>query len=96
MEYFIYMTNDCNLKCEYCSVLLDCEKNNLPIKPTYSNDELIEFIKQTQMLTEDNEISIYFFGGEPSLEYEDIESLIDIAKEELSNFSLILDRKSVV
>ena len=26
MEYFVYMTNDCNLKCEYCSVLLDCEK----------------------------------------------------------------------
>ena len=67
MEYFVYMTNDCNLKCEYCSVLLDCEKNNLPIKPAYSNGELIEFIKQTQMLTGDNEISIYFFGGEPSL-----------------------------
>ena len=40
------------------------------------------------MLTGDDEISIYFFGGEPSLEYEDIEKLIDIAKEELSNFSL--------
>lgn len=52
MEYFIYMTNDCNLKCEYCSVLLDCKENNLPIKPTYSNDDLIAFIKQTQMLTE--------------------------------------------
>ena len=88
MEYFIYMTNDCNLKCEYCSVLLDCKENNLPIKPTYSNDDLIAFIKQTQMLTGDDEISIYFFGGEPSLEYEDIEKLIDIAKEELSNFSL--------
>ena len=88
MEYFVYMTNDCNLKCEYCSVLLDCEKNNLPIKPAYSNGELIEFIKQTQMLTGDNEISIYFFGGEPSLEYDDIERLIDIAKKELSSFSL--------
>ena len=32
------------------------------------------------MLTGDNEISIYFFGGEPSLEYDDIERLIDIAK----------------
>ena len=36
MEYFVYMTNDCNLMCEYCSVLLDCEKNKLPIKPTLS------------------------------------------------------------
>ena len=58
------------------------------IKPAYSNGELIEFIKQTQMLTGDNEISIYFFGGEPSLEYDDIERLIDIAKKELSSFSL--------
>ena len=40
------------------------------------------------MLTGDNEISIYFFGGEPSLEYDDIERLIDIAKKELSSFSL--------
>lgn len=62
MEYFIYMTNDCNLKCEYCSVLLDCKENNLPIKPTYSNDDLIAFIKQTQMLTGDDEISIYFLA----------------------------------
>ena len=62
MEYFIYLTNDCNLKCEYCSVLLDCKENNLPIKPTYSNDDLIAFIKQTQMLTGDDEISIYFLN----------------------------------
>ena len=61
MEYFIYMTNDCNLMCEYCSVLLDCEKNKLPIKPTYTFENLIEFIKRTQERTNDNEISIYFF-----------------------------------
>lgn len=88
MEYFIYMTNDCNLKCDYCSVLLDCEKNNLPIKPTYSYKELISFIKDTQTLTEDNEISLYFFGGEPTLEYGEIVNLINIAKKELSNFTL--------
>ena len=88
MEYFVYMTNDCNLKCKYCSVLLDCEKNSLPIKPTYRYEDLMTFIKNTQSLAEDNEISIYFFGGEPSLEYENMESLIDIAKKELSEFTL--------
>lgn len=88
MEYFVYMTNDCNLKCKYCSVLLDCEKNSLPIKPTYSYEELIAFIKDTQTLTKDDEISIYFFGGEPSLEYDDIEILISIAKNELSDYTL--------
>lgn len=88
MEYFVYMTNDCNLKCKYCSVLLDCEKNSLPIKPTYSYEALISFIKNTQITIEDDEISIYFFGGEPSLEYDDIEKFINIAKKELSDFTL--------
>lgn len=88
MEYFVYMTNDCNLKCKYCSVLLDCEKNSLPIKPTYNYEELMEFIRNMQVSTMDNEISIYFFGGEPSLEYDNIETFISIAKKELVNFNL--------
>ena len=88
MEYFIYMTNDCNLNCRYCSVLLDCEKNNLPIKPTYNYENLMNFIKDTQRKNDDKEVSIYFFGGEPSLEYDSIETLICIAKKELYNFNL--------
>lgn len=88
MEYFVYMTNDCNLKCKYCSVLLDCEKESLPIKPTYSYEDLITFIRNTQDSNIDNEISIYFFGGEPSLEYDNIETLINIAKKELESFNL--------
>lgn len=88
MEYFVYMTNDCNLMCEYCSVLLDCEENKLPIKPTYEFEELMAFIKATQTQIEDNEVSIYFFGGEPSLEYDDMAQLINIAKEHLTDYSL--------
>lgn len=76
MEYFIYMTNECNLHCEYCSVLLDCQKNNLPIKPVYTPESLSEFISTVQEQEKDNEINIYFFGGEPSLEYVDIERLM--------------------
>ena len=48
MEYFIYMTNDCNLHCQYCSVLLDCKKANLPITPTYSSVALASFIEKVQ------------------------------------------------
>lgn len=88
MEYFIYMTNDCNLNCKYCSVLLESEKNSFPINPVYSNDVLISFIKNIQIAIGDDEISIYFFGGEPSLEYDGIETLINIAKKELSDFTL--------
>lgn len=88
MEYFVYMTNDCNLHCKYCSVLLDCEKNDLPIKPIYTHKELLEFIKTVQRSTNESEVSIYFFGGEPSLEYNDIRNLIIIAKNELSDYDL--------
>lgn len=88
MEYFVYMTNDCNLHCQYCSVLLDCEKNNLPIKPTYSYTDLMEFIKATQQQINSREISIYFFGGEPTLEYDSIKQLISTAKLELCEYEL--------
>ena len=81
MEYFIYMTNDCNLHCQYCSVLLDCKKANLPITPKYTNEELALFIQRTQQRTGENEVNIYFFGGEPSLEYSMIIKLIDQMEE---------------
>lgn len=81
MEYFIYMTNDCNLHCQYCSVLLDCKKANLPITPKYTNEELALFIRRTQQRTGENEVNIYFFGGEPSLEYSMIIKLIDQMEE---------------
>lgn len=88
MEYFVYMTNDCNLNCKYCSVLLDCEKNNLPVKPNYTFGSLMNFIKKTQNDTQDENVSIYFFGGEPTLEYNDIIDLINTAKQELFKYNL--------
>ncbi|MDR0288291.1 MAG: 4Fe-4S cluster-binding domain-containing protein [Clostridiales bacterium] len=70
MEYFTYLTNDCNLHCQYCSVLVDCQKNKLPVRPTYALEDYLEFIEQMQYKANDSEISVYFFGGEPSLEYD--------------------------
>ena len=84
MEYFVYMTNDCNLHCQYCSVLLDCQKTGLPIKPTYSISTLASFIKQEQQENNDPEANIYFFGGEPSMEYPAISELISTLKQILS------------
>ena len=75
MEYFIYMTNDCNLHCQYCSVLLDCKKAGLPIKPAYSNVVLASFIEKVQKENLDSEVNIYFFGGEPTMEYSAIREL---------------------
>lgn len=83
MEYFIYMTNDCNLHCQYCSVLLDCQKVNLPIKPTYSNLTLSSFIENIQENNNDSEVNVYFFGGEPTMEYPAIRELIQDLKRTL-------------
>lgn len=76
MEYFVYMTNDCNLHCQYCSVLLDCQKAGLPIKPSYSSVSLAEFIQKVQLETGDADVNVYFFGGEPTLEYTAIKELV--------------------
>lgn len=83
MEYFVYITNDCNLHCQYCSVLLDCQKNNLPIKPIYSKAALSKFIIDVQETNKDSEVNIYFFGGEPSMEYPAVGELIRHLKEML-------------
>lgn len=83
MEYFIYMTNDCNLHCEYCSVLLDCQKAQLPIKPSYSYQELTTFIAQVQKENADSDVNVYFFGGEPTMEYPSITQLVKQLKHNL-------------
>ena len=74
--------------CEYCSVLVDCEKNSLPMTPNYNNGELTDFIRNVQTQEYDKEIIVYFFGGEPSLEYNRIENLITDMKQALSDFKL--------
>ena len=79
MEYFTYLTNDCNLHCQYCSVLIDCRKNNLPIRPIYAFEDYLTFIEKTQNATNDDEINIYFFGGEPSLEYDLALQFVELA-----------------
>lgn len=76
MEYFVYITNACNLHCEYCSVLIDCKKNNIPMEPTYTIDHLKQFIFRNQKQYSDDEAVIYFFGGEPSLRYSYIEQVM--------------------
>ncbi len=77
MEYNVYMTNDCNLNCAYCSVLLDCEKNGIPIHPTYEVEKLAAYIDKTQQKYNDNEVVIFFFGGEPSMEYDRIRKYME-------------------
>lgn len=70
MEYFIFITNQCNLNCEYCSVAID--KNDRPKTPTYSPEELHHFINAEEIKYNQSDVSLYFFGGEPTLYYDQI------------------------
>lgn len=77
MEYYVYITNSCNANCSYCSVLIDCEKSKIPIEINYSSKDLKNFIIKNQEYNCDNVIDIYFFGGEPTLNFGLIQNIID-------------------
>lgn len=76
MEYYIFATNDCNLNCQYCSVLLNTIENKIPLEPTYSLSALNEFIHNTQVKLHDSHAELVFFGGEPTLNYSFIHDVI--------------------
>lgn len=76
MEYYLFVTNDCNLNCRYCSVMIDTKKNNIPNNPIYSLEELNRFIDKTQQIFKDSVADIIFFGGEPTLKYDFIMEVI--------------------
>lgn len=84
------MTNDCNLNCAYCSVLFDCRQNNVPIKPAYDLEKLIDFIDNTQKKYNRKDLVVYFFGGEPSLEYGECLRYARRMRERLSHYELRL------
>lgn len=76
MEYYIYITNDCNMNCAYCSVLFDTQKYGVPLNPQYTFQELEHFISKTQAELSDGTADIYFFGGEPTVACDRIMDLI--------------------
>lgn len=80
MEYYLFISNDCNLNCKYCSILLNQRQLNVPIEPIYSLFDLQNFIDATQKKYNDNIADIILFGGEPTLNYTFIEKLIQMQK----------------
>lgn len=76
MEYYVYITNDCNMNCSYCSVLFDTKKYGVPLQPQYSFADLEHFVTMTQKDLNDEVADIYFFGGEPTVDFNRIEKLI--------------------
>jgi len=88
IEYFLMATNECNLHCQYCSVLGNELNNRFPQKPQYSNSQLINFIIKNQELYKSEQFDVYFFGGEPSLNQNYIISVIDCFKSKLNSYKI--------
>lgn len=69
MNYTIFMTNDCNMRCLYCYEK-NKKKSSILIEVI---DFVVEFIKKT--MSKDNKFIIH--GGEPLLEYEKIKYIVN-------------------
>jgi len=67
--YIIYTTGQCNLTCKYCGGSFP--KKIVPWKVKYDIDDLEKFIK------DDEEKIIAFYGGEPLINYNFIEKVMD-------------------
>jgi len=79
MDYYIYVTKKCNLKCIYCCENQEWSKIqgfNLINSPDYKTSDLIKFILKNRKSSENKEIQIIFYGGEPLLNQTWIEDFI--------------------
>ena len=68
MNWFIVTTNNCNLFCRYCQ---NEPHPDLPIKPSWEIEKLQEFISK------DDSPTIAFYGGEPLLNIDLIQQVMD-------------------
>ena len=76
MQYTIWLTYACNLKCAYC---YEEEKRNLYLSKERAR-QLIDFIKNRSNTYSDDNISIVLHGGEPMLNYEVLRYIVENVK----------------
>ncbi len=75
-----FLTNDCNLKCSYC-YQHHKEKKLLSLE-TFRNS--LNFLVKEFNLSD--RLQIIFFGGEPLFSFEQMKIMVDICKNEYSQF----------
>ncbi len=88
MEYYVFVSNDCNLNCSYCSILVKSVEIGLPNKPAYTVEKLYSLIYRHQKINNDQIAHIIFFGGEPTLNMDFIEKIILFSKNHKYEFEI--------
>lgn len=84
MNYYVWVTSECNLKCKYCYGKC-CEDTfvegldpdfdyNIPVKVSYKIQNLKSFIEK------DNNPVVSFYGGEPTLDLGKIKEIMGNVK----------------
>lgn len=84
MDYYVFVTKRCNMKCAYC-----CENQewtqirgfNVVEKPDYDIPDLIKFILKNRERFNDDEVYIILYGGEPLLNQTWIKEFMRQAEE---------------
>ncbi len=80
MEYYIFLTNRCNIRCSYCSAGRVVSSGNGGVLSEDTMKGIIDYIARSSRYrnSEDRDL-VVFFGGEPLLEYELIERFVEKA-----------------
>lgn len=76
MEYYVFVTNNCNLDCQYCCGVGIIKNSSKAERPQYSLEELKSFFISTQERYNSENIDVIFFGGEPTLNLGYIEEFV--------------------
>lgn len=71
----IVFSNRCNLDCDFC-----CVKDSLNKGGVISANDAYNFIEWQILLDPQKEYLVEFFGGEPTIHYEDIKELFEIIR----------------
>ena len=76
ITYFLFPTNECNLRCDYCYAT----KNPMHMTRDMATKVMAWIIFDEEKRLPNRNINIQFFGGEPTLRWDIIEYVVDTMK----------------
>lgn len=78
MEYYIYITKDCNLSCKYCCGQGIRKAGMHGLSKPKNIRKIAEYVLSNMNAHEDEYNNVVFYGGEPLLNQGDIKRFIDL------------------